>query len=134
MPEPTTARERLQATLSNEHDETPLLDAEDEVVAWSDLQPSDVLDRLKATDGRVALYIYGSTDCELWLRYRRDRDKWEAVSRFPTGAWDSTIAGRPFAAHWVESWFQRVHRASVRLPSEFEQFERIEDDEEVLEA
>ena len=127
----TEARDRLKDSLSDATDETPLLDAVDGVAEWSDLRPVDVLERLEATEGRVALYIYGSTDCEFWLRYRRDCDEWEGISRYPTGAWEGTTAGQGFAAAWLEGWFQHVHRGEIRLPSEFHLFERIEDDDEV---
>ncbi|MFC4553517.1 MULTISPECIES: hypothetical protein [Halorussus] len=126
-----TARELLQATRAVPEGETPLLDAEDGVAEWGDLRPEDVLNRLEATEGRVALYIYGTTDSEFWLRYRPDLGEWEGVSRYPTGAWDRTTAGRPFAWCWLEGWLPYVHRGSVRLSSEFEQFEPVGDDEEV---
>lgn len=98
------ARRVLQRTLDGEEKPTPLLDTIDDLAEYA--QPHELLDRIEATEGRVALHCYGPADNEMWLRHRPEDDQWESQSRYPTGGWSSLAAARVYAELWVQDYME----------------------------
>ncbi|MFP8891848.1 hypothetical protein ACLI4U_19060 (plasmid) [Natrialbaceae archaeon A-CW2] len=102
----TTARQRLiEATgtpFAPGPETRPVVAVIDGRRTHDDLEPTDWLRALEATDGSVAVYFYLTADHEWWLAFDGD---WHLWTTYPSGAWDHTESDRSVVEFHLEELY-----------------------------